>query len=373
MRINGVALVEGRARPGDVIELHNAASFLVVVRPEVFPPARAMREPEFAFAAPDPFGITGESEAAWALRDALSFAAATERHILLFGQSGVGKELAARAIHGWSGRSQGPFVARNAATLPEALVDAELFGNAKNYPNAGMPERAGLVGEADGGTLFLDEIGDLPEKAQVHLLRVLDAEGEHQRLGEARTRRSSFRLVAATNRSSATLRDDFLARFPQRVTLPTLGDRREDIPLILLHLLERIHDKSPALVARFFERRDAQRAEPRIAPDFVTRLLRHSFAHNVREIDRLLWLAIGSAEGDYIGLTEAVEAELDEPPESATDATEISRDDLVRALKEHGRSPTRLARALSLKNRYVLHRLLKKHGLSEGFNTGDER
>lgn len=370
LRINGQIAEHGTARAGDVIELHNAASFVVVLRPGTYPPARTPGGFAFEFGRPDRFGIAGESEAVWALRDALAFAAASDRHVLLLGATGAGKELAARAIHGTSARSGGPFVSRNAATLPEALVDAELFGSAKNYPNAGMPERVGLVGESDGGTLFLDEIGDLPEKAQVHLLRVLDADGEYQRLGESKSRRSSLRLVAATNRDPASLRSDFLARFPQRVTVPSLSERPEDIPLILTQLLERIADRSPELVARFFERRGGARAEPRIAPDLVTRLVRHSFSHNVRELDRLLWLAIGSAEGDYLGLSEAVEAELGDPPESAAEAAAISREDLVRALREHGPSPTRVARALSLKNRYVLHRLLKKHGLASG--TGEE-
>jgi transcriptional regulator with GAF, ATPase, and Fis domain len=98
--------------------------------------------------------------------------------VLLLGESGAGKELAARAIHGLGDRRARPLVARNAATMPETLIGAELFGNVKNFPNPGMPERPGLIGEADRSTLFLDEIGDLPEACQVHLLRVLDDGGE---------------------------------------------------------------------------------------------------------------------------------------------------------------------------------------------------
>src|SRR5690606_5383103 len=106
-----------------------------------------------------PFGIVGESPAAWALRDELAFVAARDLHVLLHGATGTGKELAARAIHGL-GRSAGrEMIARNAATLPAGIADAELFGNAKDYPNPGMRERPGLVGAADGSTLFLDELG----------------------------------------------------------------------------------------------------------------------------------------------------------------------------------------------------------------------
>src|SRR5206468_7830863 len=135
---NGRVTAEGVAREGDVVELHNAAVFLVVARPETLQPLRAAPAPDFAFGRSDPFGITGESPAAWALRDALAFAATTDRHVLLVGESGVGKELAARAIHGVSARRASSLVARNAATVPETLIDAELFGNARNYPNSGM-------------------------------------------------------------------------------------------------------------------------------------------------------------------------------------------------------------------------------------------
>jgi transcriptional regulator of acetoin/glycerol metabolism len=98
----------------------------------------------------------------------------------------------------------------------------------------------------------------------------------------------------------------------------------------------------------------------------VTRLVRHSFPKKGRELDRLLWLAIGSAEGDYLDVTEAVEAEMGPASEGPAEVGEVSREDLVRAIREHGRSPTRIAAALSLKNRYVIHRLMKKYGLGGG-------
>ncbi len=160
-------------------------------------------------------------------------------HVLVHGASGTRKELVARAVHAISSRSTGPIVCRNAATFPEALIDAELFGNARNYPNAGMPERRGLVGEADGGTLFLDEFAELPPAMQAHLLRVLDA-GEYQRLGEPRARTSSFRLVAATNRPLAAMKEDVLARLVHRIEIPGLDARMEDVPLIARHLFARM-------------------------------------------------------------------------------------------------------------------------------------
>ena len=362
VRVGGKVVTEAAARVGEIVEIHNAAVFLVTSRPEQLPEVTAPAT--FDYGAADRFGMIGESESAWRVREAIAFAASTSRHVLVLGDSGVGKELAARAVHGLSARRDRAFIARNAATMPEALLDAELFGNVKNYPNPGMADRPGLIGEADGSTLFLDEIGDLPEKSQVHLLRVLDDDGEYHRLGESQARRSSFRLVAATNRSLDMLKHDFLARFTHRIVLPGLGERRDDLPLMLADILRRTARDNPAIAARFFEYRKGELAEPRLAPDFVVSLLRHPFTHHVRELERLVWLALGSAEADYIGLTPDVERELQQSAESEVDPADLDRDTLVRALADNERSPTKAAKALGLKNRYVLLRLLKKHGLS---------
>lgn len=364
MRVGGTVVTEATLRTGDVLEVHNAAVFVVTSRPLELPALMSAAVQDFAYGGPDAFGIVGESELAWKLRDAFAFAASTTRHVVLLGESGVGKELAARAVHGLSVRRDRPFIARNAATMPEALIDAELFGNVKNYPNPGMPERLGLIGEADGSTLFLDEIGDLPERSQVHLLRVLDADGEYQRLGESRQRRSAFQLVAATNRPIDMLKPDFLARFTHRITLPGLSERREDVPLLLAEILRHTARTNPLIAARFFEQRAGEVAEPRLAPDLVVRLLRHPFTHHVRELERLVWLALGTADADYIGLTPAVDAELRASADSSTDVADLDRETIAKALTDHGRSPTRAAKALGLKNRFVLLRLLQKHGLS---------
>lgn len=363
-RLNGVELKDGELREGDVLELHHAACFVVRCAPTELPALRAPYPTGFEFGQADEHAIVGESPASWALRDALAFASTTNRHVLLLGESGTGKELAARAVHALSDRKKRTFVARNAATLPEGLMDAELFGNVKNYPNPGMADRPGLVGEADGSTLFLDEIGDLPEKSQVHLLRVLDQDGEYQRLGEARPRRSSFRLVAATNRPLSALKHDFLARFTHRITVPSLDERKEDVPLLFENLLRRAASTNAGFFERFFARRHGKVAEPRIAPQLMERLVAHNYTHHARELDRLLWLAIGSAPGDYLTLTPALEAELPKPEPAPVDVQEVDRAQLESALAQAGGNRTKAARALGLKNRFVLLRLLKKHGLS---------
>lgn len=190
------------------------------------------------------------------------------------------------------------------------LAEGSLFGNVKNYPNAGSPERPGLIGEADGATLLLDEIGELPEEQQAHLLRVLDADGEYQRLGESRPRRSRFCLVGATNRGFDALKHDFVARFPLRIQVSGLNDRRADIPLLARVLIERACAEREDWQRRFFERRNDTPAEPRLQPALIERLVRHRYT--TRELERLLLQAIATSSEDCIGLGEALIADLDE-------------------------------------------------------------
>lgn len=372
--VNGKSVTEAVLAANDVVELRNAAVFLVVERRTTLPTLHSGDTPSFPFGEPDPFGIVGESEPVWRLREELAFAARTSRHVLLLGPSGTGKELAARALHGLSDRRNKPFISRNAATLPEGIVDAELFGNAKSYPNPGMPERVGLLGEADQSTLFLDEIGDLPERLQVHLLRALDSDGEYQRLGESRPRRSSFRLVAATNRPLSSLKHDFLARFTHRISIASLDERRDDLPIMIRALLLRAARSDARLGDRFFERREGELAEARITPTLLSRLVRHRYESNIRELDRLLWLAIGSTREDYLDVTAALENELSELPlDSNPEPTNLGPDAIERALRDHGGSVSAAARSLGLRNRYVLHRLMKKHSINvPGATDGDD-
>ncbi len=357
LRIAGKVVDKGVARPGDLVELEGVALFAVEPRPYALPRAFELAEGEWPdFGQADTHGVVGESAEAWALRDRLAFVARREAHVLVLGESGVGKELAARWIHGLGARAARPLVSRNAATIPDSLIDAELFGHARNYPNPGVPEREGLVGEADGGTLFLDEIGEMPSELQAHLLRVLDT-GEYQRLGEPRRRRADFRLVAATNRAPETLKHDFRARLKLDVRVPDLNARRADVPLLARHLLRRIAGRDAGLKARFFEG-----DEPRIDPTLIGALYHHRYSHNVRELEALLWVSLGSARGDTLELTSELQARMGATPDEVDPAT-LDEASIKEALEAADGSAGVAARTLGLKNRFQLYRLMKKFGL----------
>src|SRR5690606_19698099 len=198
--VNGSEVREATMSDGATLMLENTALFSVAARPPRLPLPVYYTDESFRFGGVDPQGMVGEHPSIWSLRDRLAAVATMDGHVLLLGETGSGKELAAQALHQLSPRRAGPLVARNAATIPETLLDAELFGNAKHYPHPNAAARAGLIGAAHGGHLLLDEIGELPESHQAHLLRVLDGGGCYQRLGESTERVSDFRLIAATNR-----------------------------------------------------------------------------------------------------------------------------------------------------------------------------
>jgi len=344
--------------PGMTALLKGQLLLLCVMRPTTLPRLRHFPESAVGpFGAPDRVGMLGESERMWAIRERIAFIARADAHALLLGASGTGKELAANAIHALSSRSGRAFVARNAATIPSSLIDAELFGNAKNYPNPGMSERAGIVGEAHGGTLFLDEIAELGHDMQAHLLRVLDANGEYQRLGEPTARRSDFRVVAATNRDESSLKHDLLARLTLRAKLPTLDDRRDDVPLLVQHLLLRAAAKAPALAERFVGDHDGM-PFARVDALLVDHLIHRTYESNLRELDGVLWRAMAGSAGDVVVLTDEVAAEL--PRDDARAPRELTASEVQACVASEKGNLERAAKRLGLKNRFALYRLMKK-------------
>ena len=297
--------------PGGMVALENELLFLCVRRAQV-PPLDDPGLPLHPFGGPDAFGIVGESPAIWELRQRVVAVARLPFHVLIEGVSGSGKELVAQAIHARSARGRRAMVSRNAATIPEGLADAELFGNVRSYPNAGMPERPGLVGEAHESTLFLDELSELPHGLQAHLLRVMD-HGEYQRLGEATTRRADLRILAATNRPAEEIKPDVLARLKVRVAVPDLHARREDIPLLVAHLLRQQALAGTGLARRFFPDGDPS-AAPLVSPGLIEALVRHRYTTHVRELETLLLGAALEGRGRYLELGPQTERVLHATP-----------------------------------------------------------
>jgi hypothetical protein len=312
---------------GDVVELEDLFVFYCTRRPPIFREGAAASVPA-VFGGLDELGIAGESVAAWALRGNIAFAAQRNAHVLVTGASGTGKELVAQAIHRLSSRGKRELVARNAATFPSGLIDAELFGNMQNYPNAGMVERPGLVGQADKSTLFLDEIGELPAELQSHLLRLLDG-GEYQRLGESKQRRADIRLIAATNRPAEELKHDLAARLALRIHVPGLDERREDVMLLARHLLTKAAASDPQIGSTFFANWNGQTGQPRISPKLARALVMHSYSTHVRELEALLWKAASSSKGKELQLTDAVQRIVKLAPRAA--ARELTADGAPRA------------------------------------------
>jgi DNA-binding NtrC family response regulator len=361
--INGQRIDKGVLRPGETLALKHQLLLYCTTRTDPMAPLTSYEvDSPHAFGEADVHGIVGESAAAWELRDQLAFCAASDTHALLLGESGSGKELAAQAIHQLSRRRSKQLVSRNAATFPSGIIDAELFGNVRNYPNPGMDARPGLIGEADQSTLFLDEIAELPQELQAHLLRVLDAGGEYQRLGDAKPRQADLRLVAATNRDPADIKHDLLARLTLRVGLPSLDDRRDDIPLIVRHLLGRAVAKNPTLAQRFF----GEGGSARIAPELMDALLRHHYSHHVRELDALLWKAIGASKGNFIAASDEVMGAMSFDPAPPPLDEEPSAEAIRASLERHGGKVSRAYKDLGLKSRYALYRLMRKHAIGAG-------
>jgi transcriptional regulator with AAA-type ATPase domain len=346
--------------PGDTVEVVGRFMLLVTRRPLDWPRAGAWDD-EFAFGAADRHGIVGESPAAWRLRQQIAFLAAREGHVLVAGPSGAGKELVVRAIHAASPRAGRPLIARNAATIPARLSDAELFGNLKDYPSPGAPDRSGLFGEADGSALFLDEVGELSETLQASLLRVLDS-GEYQRLGDTRMRSADVRVLAATNRELGELKPDFLARFAHRVHVPGFAERPEDVVLVARHLLRGFAARDPALAERFFAG-----GAPNLSPRLVGALVRHRFTTETRELAEVLWRSIAASPGRQLEPPPDFVVRSLPPPAPATETTdprELTREQIVAALARVGGVRDRAWRELGLRSRDQLKRLLKKHNIT---------
>lgn len=295
MWVNGELAGKARVGHGDTIHLQQQLLLLCTVRRRQYLSVGRYPEGRIGrFGHPDAEGIVGEGRAVWELRERLALVAQSEGHVLILGESGSGKELAARALHSLSSRAQRPFLSGNIAAIPSSLGAALLFGNRRNYPNPGMEERAGLIGSAEGGTLFLDEIGDMAPELQPMFLRVMDRGAEYIRLGDdAHIRRANVRFLAATNHPER-LRPELRRRFHHEILVPSLNERPEDIPLLVRHLL------LTQLAAGGDETQFYRDGHLRIDPRLLEQLVRHRFSTQVSELAFLLGQAMRESQGEML-------------------------------------------------------------------------
>ena len=223
------------------------------------------------------YGIYGESQAVREIIAVIKQVAPTDITVLITGESGVGKELVARAIHGESRRADGPFVIVNSGAIPEGILESELFGHEKGAFTGAIETRKGYFEMADGGTIFLDEIGDMPIATQVKILRVIET-GEFMRVGSSQLRKVDVRVIAATNKNldeevkRGNFREDLYYRLRTvNIYIPPLRERREDIPVLF-----------EKFVAQFCERNKVAFAG--ITDDAMQILISYHWPGNVREL-----------------------------------------------------------------------------------------
>ena len=221
-------------------------------------------------------------------------AASSESNVFVTGESGTGKELVARAIHSNSVRTRRRFVTVNCGAIPDGLIESELFGHVKGSFTSAVGDKKGLVEEADKGTLFLDEIGELSPPLQVKLLRVLQ-EGEFTRIGDTQPRRVNVRVIAATNRdlkkaiADKSFREDLYYRLNViPIELPPLRRRKDDIPLLVNHFIDKHKGKAP------------EKNITGISKEAMHVLLVYHFPGNVRELENSIEYAIAFTAGPVV-------------------------------------------------------------------------
>jgi transcriptional regulator with PAS, ATPase and Fis domain len=211
--------------------------------------------------------------------------AATTSSVLITGESGTGKELIARAIVFNSDRKDKPYMTVNCGAIPENLMESELFGHVRGAFTGAVKDHPGFLEVADGGTLFLDEVGEIPQAAQVKLLRFLQ-EGESRRVGDTRVRKFDVRIIAATNRNleeavrDGSFREDLYFRLNViPIALPPLRERKEDIPPLAAHLLQRLCDAHSRNVTG-------------LAPEALREFMNYGWPGNVRELENVIEYAL---------------------------------------------------------------------------------
>lgn len=316
------------------------------------------------------YEIAGESAVIKTLRRQIALAGPSNGWVLIHGESGVGKELVARAIHRASRRGSGPFIEVNCAAIPQDLIESELFGHEKGAFTGAASQKRGKFELADGGTIFLDEIGDMSLATQAKVLRVLEGQ-EFQRVGGMKTLRVDVRVIAASNKDlvaeikKGAFREDLYYRLNViPLEVPPLRERMEDIPLLVRHFLAE------------FASEYGQKPKA-IEDDALELFFRYPWPGNVRElrniIERLIIMTPAEvirrsdvpppiSEG-HAGRGQASAGVVTPLPETLKDArAAFERDYILRKLKEHNGNVSRTAEAIGME-RSNLHRKMRALGI----------
>jgi DNA-binding NtrC family response regulator len=308
--------------------------------------------------------IIGSSASLLEALDVAARMASTDATVLIYGETGTGKELVAKAIHLRSNRRERPFMTINCGAIPRELLESELFGHVKGSFTGAMTHKKGKVEMADGGTVLLDEIGEMPLELQVRILRLIQ-EREIEKIGATSPTRVDVRIIAATHRNLATMvkegtfREDLYYRLlVVPITLPPLRERTGDIP---------------ELVQQFFVKCQAKHARPDLAmqPGLLHYFSEYEWPGNVRQlenaIERLVLLAKGSEVmpedlPDFLR-PEAIPSEKPAgPPQQGVSLEAFEKQLILEALKKCGGNQTRAARYLNMSRRTLAYRL-EKYGV----------
>ena len=315
--------------------------------------------------------IIGVSSRMLEIYNMIKRVAPTKSTVLITGESGTGKEMVAKSIHANSPRCDKPFITVNCGAMPENLLESELFGHKKGAFTGAVSNKQGLFELADGGSIFLDEIGEMPPSLQVKLLRVLQ-EKEFRRVGDTRDIRSDVRIIAATNRDleeavkSGAFREDLYYRLNViQIKLPPLRERREDIPSLTLHFLNKYN-------------RELGREIKKVSSEAMEILQNYNYPGNVRELENIIERAVALEQSDIIlpeSLPEEVSrrsdveigVDLDVPPgglDLETLMEDLEKRFLLKALARAGGVKTKAAELLGLSFRSFRYRLAK-YGLDD--------
>ncbi len=316
--------------------------------------------------------IIGHSDRMQEVYNALRKVAESDVTVLILGETGTGKELAARAIHYNSPRERYPFRKVSCASTPETLLESTLFGHEKGSYTGADARRIGMFESADKGTIFLDEIGEINQNVQVKLLRFLQ-EKRLERVGGTRTIEVDARVIAATNldMESAVQEGKFRKDLYYRlnvvsISMPPLRERKDDIPLLVDHFLEKYSDKSGGIVKE-------------ISPEILSILMDHNWPGNVRELENCIERAIVMGDGDTIRSSDLPvsicrDAASSEPGQIMDEmlSDDMSLDQLeesimkrhiIRALRQTGGNQTQAAKMLGIQRRKLQYRM-DKYGIS---------